>query len=115
VSDSHRLHGQALVSRRFLWTPLQNWLSAPEIQWQSRGEMTNLTGCQRETPAVAYGHAEAGASVGPVISGCELAPGSSKLILKFNRSLLRGETVRFKGCEFWPPSRVIRFRTFAPP
>jgi hypothetical protein len=45
----------------------------------------------------AYGHASAGAAVGPVLSGCSLAPGSTKLVLKFNASLLRGEKVRFKG------------------
>jgi hypothetical protein len=32
-----------------------------------------------------------------VLSGCSLAPGSTKLVLKFNASLLRGEKVRFKG------------------
>ena len=45
----------------------------------------------------AYGHASAGAAVGPVLSGCSLAPGSTELVLEFNASFLRGEKVRFKG------------------
>ena len=51
-SRSKELALKIKVSERFPLTPLQNWLFAPEIQWQSRGSQRILQACQRETRGV---------------------------------------------------------------